>query len=79
MAAEGVPTGSGNIPTAPAAASPGTTGVLSLDTQEQLRSCCWLQQRHNGAGPASSSSEGVLVTSGGRSGLTKRVFAEVRT
>lgn len=77
VAAEGVPTGAGNIPTAAAAHCAGDAAVLTYDTQQQLRSCCWLQQQHNGSA-AASSSEGVLVTSG-PSGLVKRVFAEVRT
>lgn len=77
MAVEGVPTGAGAIPSASAAAGPGGASVLRLDTQEQLRSCCWLQRQHNAGTAASSGSEGVLVTSG-RSGLVKRVFAEVR-
>lgn len=78
MAAQGVPTGAGNIPTAAAAGSGGGdgAGVLSFDTQQQLRSCCWLQQQHNGSA-AASSSEGVLVTSG-PGGLAKRLFTEVR-
>lgn len=75
MAAEGVPEGAGNIPTAAAAHCAGGTGVLTFDTQQQLRSCCWLQQQHNGS-TAASSSEGVLVTSG-PGGLFKRVIAEV--
>jgi hypothetical protein len=79
MAAEGVPEGAGNIPTAAAAAHcAGSTGVLTFDTQQQLRSCCWLQQQqHNGSTPGSSS-DGVLITSG-PGGLCKWVIAEVRS
>jgi hypothetical protein len=79
MAAEGVPEGAGDIPTAAAAAAAhcgGSEGIMIWDTTQQLRSCCWLQQQHNGS-TAASSSEGVLITSG-PAGLKKWVIAEVR-
>jgi hypothetical protein len=77
ISAEGVPTGSGPIPTAAAAADASGAGVLTFDTQHQLRSCCWLQQHNSSTTGGSSSREGVLITSG-PAGLVKRELAEVR-